>query len=162
MGEIGRKIGVAMDFSEGSKAALKWGINGMLKKDDTIIMIHVKHRQALESRNLMWADTGAPLIPFAELHDTGVMHGYGVEIDPEVLGLLETIASQLQVTVLAKIYWGDAREKVCEAVESLKLDSLIMGSRGLSSIQRVLMGSVTSYVLEHASCPVTVVKSGKH
>ncbi|KAK9734767.1 hypothetical protein RND81_04G162200 [Saponaria officinalis] len=159
MAEIGRKIGVAMDFSEGSKAALKWAIKGLLKKDDTIIILHVKQRQALESRNLIWVDSGSPLIPFAELHDSGVMHGYGVDFDPEVLGLLETIANQLQVTVLAKVYWGDAREKVCEAVGSLELDSLIMGSRGLSSIQRVLMGSVTSYVLEHASCPVTVVKA---
>ncbi|XP_074295056.1 universal stress protein PHOS34-like [Silene latifolia] len=158
----GRRIGVAMDFSEGSKAALKWAIDGLLKKEDTLIVIHVKHRQALESRNLIWVDTGSPLIPFAELHNAGVMHGYGVEIDPEVLGLLDTIANQLQVTVLGKIYWGDAREKVCEAVGAHELDALIMGSRGLSSIQRVLMGSVTSYVLEHAACPVTVVKAKNH
>jgi len=147
-----------MDFSQGSKAALKWAIDGLLKKDDTLFVIHVKPRQALESRNLIWVDTGSPVIPFVELRNPGVMHGYGVEIDAEVLGLLETISSQLQVTVLGKLYWGDAREKVCEAVGGYELDSLIMGSRGLSSIQRVLMGSVTSYVLEHAPCPVTVVK----
>ncbi|CDY54032.1 BnaA09g54960D [Brassica napus] len=33
-----------------------------------------------------------------------------------------------------------------------------MGSRGLSALQRIIMGSVSSFVIQHAPCPVTVVK----
>jgi universal stress protein A len=38
------------------------------------------------------------------------------------------------------------------------VDLVVMGSRGLSPMKELLIGSVSETVLRHAPCPVTVVR----
>lgn len=42
--------------------------------------------------------------------------------------------------------------------ENLQIDLIVMGSRGLSVVEGVLLGSVSQYIVERAKCPVLVVK----
>ncbi|KAJ0712993.1 putative rossmann-like alpha/beta/alpha sandwich protein [Helianthus annuus] len=63
----------------------------------------------------------------------------------------------LDMVVVMKVYWGDPREKLCEAVDNIPLDYLVIGNRGLG---KAIMGSVSNYVVNQSSCPVTVLKHG--
>ncbi|CAN4106694.1 unnamed protein product [Withania somnifera] len=154
-----RIIGIGMDYSATSKIALKWAIDNLIEEGDTIIIIHVLSSKVDTTNKQLFQDTGSPLIPLDEFKEINVSKYYGLNPDKEVLDMLEPVSKLKKVTVVSKVYWGDAREKLCDAAENLKLDSLVIGSRGLGVIKRVLLGSVSNYVVQNATCPVTVVKA---
>ena len=53
---------------------------------------------------------------------------------------------------------GDPARVILEAAQSCDADLIVMGSRGLSEIKGLLLGSVSDKVLHHAEVPVTVVR----
>ncbi|XP_010931741.1 universal stress protein PHOS32 [Elaeis guineensis] len=163
MATADRIVGVAVDFSVCSKAALRWAVENIVRPGDHLILINVQKEVLYEEGEMqLWEATGSPLIPLVELSDPGIAKKYGVKPDAETLDILNTVARQKEIVVVMKIYWGDAREKICEAIENIPLCCLIIGNRGLSKIKRVLLGSVSNYVVNNGTCPVTVVKCAEH
>ncbi|RXH68470.1 hypothetical protein DVH24_030803 [Malus domestica] len=149
-----RSVGVGMDYSATSKLALRWAVDNLIEQGDRIVLIHVEPtKAATTSRKQLFENTGSPLIPLEELVETNVSKHYGLTNDPEVLDILDKVSKTKGAEAVAKVYWGDPREKLCDAVQDLKLDSLVVGSRGLGPIKRVLLGSVSIYVVTNASCP---------
>lgn len=53
---------------------------------------------------------------------------------------------------------GDAAEMIIDEAEKEHVDTIVMGHRGLNDVQRWLLGSVSSKVVEHAPCDVLVVR----
>ncbi|CAK7338795.1 unnamed protein product [Dovyalis caffra] len=156
-----RTVGIGMDYSSTSKAALRWAAENLIDEGDRIILIQVQPPKADHTRKQLFEDTGSPLVPLEEFREINFSKQYGLTYDPEVLDILDTVSRTRGAKVVAKVYWGDPREKLIDAVDDLKLDSLVIGSRGLGAIKRVLLGSVSNYVVTNASCPVTVVKGSK-
>jgi universal stress protein A len=70
-------------------------------------------------------------------------------------------ASELLPGTTATFYNGDPRDGVLKAALDMKADLIVMGTHGRRGLSRAIMGSVTEYVLRHASCPVLAVHPPK-
>ncbi len=53
---------------------------------------------------------------------------------------------------------GNAGEEILRAAEKEKIDTIIVGSRGLSTASELLLGSVSHNILHNAKCPVVIVR----
>ena len=58
----------------------------------------------------------------------------------------------------ASVVDGDPAQAL--VAQSEQMDLLVLGSRGYGPLRSVLLGSVSSHVVEHSSCPVLVVPRG--
>ncbi|KAK1857395.1 hypothetical protein I4F81_000014 [Pyropia yezoensis] len=56
---------------------------------------------------------------------------------------------------------GDPREVVPEYIAKAGADLLVVGSRGLSGLSKLLLGSVSSYLVANVACPVVVYRPAK-
>lgn len=55
-----RWVGAAVDFSEGSRAALRWAADNLLRAGDHLILLHVlKDPDYEQGETLLWEATGS-------------------------------------------------------------------------------------------------------
>jgi nucleotide-binding universal stress UspA family protein len=55
------------------------------------------------------------------------------------------------------IWQGDPGATIISAAEAEGADLIVIGTRGREGVARLLLGSVSDYVVRHAPCPVMVV-----
>jgi nucleotide-binding universal stress UspA family protein len=56
---------------------------------------------------------------------------------------------------------GDPGHSVCEAAENWGADLIVVGRRGRTGLTEAFLGSVSNYVVHHASCSVLVIQEIK-
>jgi nucleotide-binding universal stress UspA family protein len=53
---------------------------------------------------------------------------------------------------------GEARTELCRFSDEQKIDLVFVGQRGIGPMNRLLLGSFSQYMLDHAKCSVLLVK----
>lgn len=72
---------------------------------------------------------------------------------------IKEIARKKNVEVTTHFEQGHAGDTILGAAEKIGADLIIIGSHGKSNIDRILIGSVSSFVVEHSKVSVLVVRS---
>jgi nucleotide-binding universal stress UspA family protein len=76
----------------------------------------------------------------------------------ETLRGIEADIKERVAAIESRVVVGQAREEIVNAATDA--DLVVIGARGLGAFGRLLLGSVSEYVLHHAACPVLIVRGG--
>jgi len=136
------KILVAVDGSESSKKAFDKSVFLAQKCNSKLFVVHVV---------LDWeygGDSAATFELIGELRAKG----------SELLKQCKNQALQSSVQVETVLEQGDYAHEIIEVSKRKDCELIIMGSRGMSPIKELVLGSVSLKVMHHASCPVMVVR----
>jgi nucleotide-binding universal stress UspA family protein len=138
------KILVGIDGSEPAKKASEYASNLASKNDSILYIIHVIEEFGGSMR--AW-----------EQRDS-----YVKELRSHSYELLKENESKAKELGVAKIYIigeeGDAAEKILLVGKNKKVDTIVIGSRGLSTAKGFLLGSVSHKITNYAKCPVIIVR----
>lgn len=63
------------------------------------------------------------------------------------------------VAVEFLVWEGEPGPAIIEAAEAERADLLVVGTRGRSRVERMVLGSVSDHVVRHAPCPVLIVRA---
>jgi nucleotide-binding universal stress UspA family protein len=73
-------------------------------------------------------------------------------------GLKRAKSRKPNLKITGKLAEGRPGDKIIEIAEEEGFDLVVMGSRGLSGLSEVLLGSITNKVAHHSKTPLLIIK----
>jgi len=142
------KILLANDGSEEASLAARTAADIAAKTESEVHVVHVRGVP-------MYIDPGSEVLRVA--------HGAAEEtVRREAQGVLDAQAEQIEAAggkvARTHVRLGRPVEEIVILADEIGAGLVMMGSRGLGRIRRLLLGSVSDGVVRHAHCPVMVVR----
>ncbi len=153
------KILIAVDSSPDSRQAVEVTSRRPWRSGTSIRVIHVVESFIPPLPDLMGVGAEAAGREYAE----NVARGN--ELLEEYSGILRDNAeSEIEVTseLITAGYKQSPEQVIVEEAERDGSDMVVVGSRGLNTWKRVLVGSVSMAVVQHAPCSVEVIRAKRH
>lgn len=153
------KILVAIDSSSIGKTVFEKALDLAKTTGANIMLLHV----------LSYED-GMPNLPtsFGREYYTGLnskalelYQQQHEELEDRSLKLLQSFADRAIAAGVSAEFsqnHGSPGQTICDLAINWQADLIVMGRRGRSGINELIMGSVSNYVLHHACCSVLVVQ----
>jgi nucleotide-binding universal stress UspA family protein len=140
------RIGIAIDGSENSLRALREAIRlGKLLKDPASLVLINVHLSALIS-------------PVARGIDRKQIESYMDQIAEEELADAKRIVAEAGMSADIVKGHGEVAPTILETLQKEKIEMLVLGGKGRSSVTDLLLGSITTKLISLSPIPVIVVK----
>jgi nucleotide-binding universal stress UspA family protein len=149
------KILIAIDGSENSKLALWEVARRKWDEQSEVKIIHVLEAPIPPMPDVMGVGAEAA----REEHQAASKSARAL-LDEAAETIRQGASSDLTVTteIITARPFHSAQEEIVSAAERDGTDLIILGSRGMSRWKRLLLGSVSTAVIQHAPCSVEIVR----
>lgn len=144
-----RKIVIAIDASDQAEYAFNWYLKTIHKDNNHLILIHVPEVIDNDRNRMVYPTAGA--WEEARKKDQEKVKELEEKYNTKILE--KGLSGQIHTEGGSK-----PGEIICRVAEEEKATLVVMGTRGLGKMRRTIMGSVSDYVVHHASCPVIVCR----
>jgi len=141
-----RKILCPVDFSDNSRKAVLMAQGYAELFSAELDVLHVIPSHVVKER---WEQWVKPQERARQLFED--------ELGAEAEAKLSRLMKDLKLPYDGEITQGKPYERICAAAEAGSHDMIVIGARGLSYLQGILIGSTTETVLKVSPCPVLVV-----
>lgn len=138
-----KRIGCAVDFSEGSRPALREAIDLARRSEGTLVLLHAEELPGV-------TDIPPPQSVVDELRREA-----RVTLDAWVREATASLGRPVEGEVLP----GPAAPAVARAATDRGLDLLVTGTHGRRGFRHLVLGSVAERLVHLAHCPVLVVRA---
>jgi len=152
-----RKILVALDLSAASETVWKRALGIAHASQGHLLMTHVFFQDDMD---------------LAMINGMGYSAGFSLELWEEyqehlqaeeahkLRQLRDLVESQPleQLTVEVQLKHGIPGQTTCHLAKTWGADLIVLGRRGHSGLEELLLGSISNYVLHHAPCSVLAVQ----
>ena len=142
-----KEIVVPTDFSEHSLRALDYAVEIAERFGSDLKIIYVIE-PLLQAADVSWTS-----VDFEQLNQT-----HKASAEKQLAQLVEERLPE-GLGVGTEILFGKPFVEILKYARRENADLIVIGSRGLSGLKHLLVGSIASRVVQRAHCPVMTVKS---
>lgn len=152
-----KKILVALDGSESADKALDFALDLAGKCSAEILLLSVVPPVIVPP--YVYPSFGATPVPSPPSEFQTYSDKLKGRFEKVLRGALKkTRETNPDLKVSTKLEDGHVAEKIIKTAEEENVDLIVMGSRGLSGIKELFLGSNSDTVVHKATCPVLIVK----
>jgi len=142
-----QRILVPIDFSPHADAVVEWAAHLAEEHGSTLVLLHAYHLP-VEFQQLEGAYLPAEFWTNVKADAERTLASHAVVLRERGLAVEECVREGYPATVIE------------EEASRQGVDLIVIGSRGLSGLKHLLLGSIAERVVQKAHCPVLTVKSG--
>ncbi|KAF5468588.1 hypothetical protein F2P56_012731 [Juglans regia] len=160
-GVVEKKVMLAIDESEYSHYALVWALDNLKESLTNSPLVIFMAQPPTKSTYTFAASLGSARLYCPVSATPDFVTSVKEKQKKLTLALLEKakeICASRGVNAETVTEVGHPTTAICDAVEKLNIKLLILGEHVLGKIERAFLGSVSSYCVQNAKCPVLVVK----